>query len=61
MNARETVINSAINDLSAGIFLSQRAAAKEYKIPESTLRGRMKGRTNSQLSHQFQQRLTKEQ
>ena len=61
MNARETAINSAINDLSAGIFLSQRAAAKEYKIPESTLRGRIKGRTNSQLSHQFQQRLTKEQ
>ncbi|KAI0996446.1 hypothetical protein K3495_g11735, partial [Podosphaera aphanis] len=61
MNARETAINSAINDLNARIFLSQRAAAKEYKIPESTLRSRMKGRTNSQLSHQFQQRLTKEQ
>ena len=58
MAAREVAIQSAIRDLNTGLYSSQRAAAKAYGVPESTLRNRLKGATNSALSHQHQQRLT---
>ena len=58
MDAREQAVQLAINDLNAGVYASQRAAAKVYGIPRSTLQGRLKGATNSALSHQHQQRLT---
>jgi hypothetical protein len=58
MNAREVAIQLAISDLHAGLYSSQRAAAKAYGVPESTLRNRLNGATNSALSHQHQQRMT---
>ena len=58
MDPREHAIQLAISDLGAGIYSSQRAAAKAYGIPRSTLQERLKGRTSSALSHQHQQRLT---
>ena len=58
MDAREQAVQLAINDLNAGIYSSQRAAAKAYGIPRSTLQGRLQGATTSALSHQHQQRLT---
>jgi len=53
MDPREHAIQLAISDLSAGIYSSQRAAAKAYGIPRSTLQERLKGRTSSALSHQY--------
>jgi hypothetical protein len=58
MDAREHAIQSAITDLNTGLYSSQRAAAKAYGIPLSTLHGRLRGATSSALSHQHQQRLT---
>jgi hypothetical protein len=58
MDARELAIQSAISDLNTGLYSSQRAAAKAYGIPLSTLHGRLRGATSSALSHQHQQRLT---
>ncbi|KAK7182772.1 hypothetical protein PSPO01_11111 [Paraphaeosphaeria sporulosa] len=58
MDARELAIQSAINGLNSGLYSSQRAAAKAYGIPLSTLHGRLRGATTSALSHQHQQRLT---
>ena len=61
MDARDNIIQSAICDLNSGIYKSQRAAAKAYGIPASTLRDRINGVTNKRISHQNQQRLTPEQ
>ena len=61
MDARELAIQSAINGLNSGLYSSQRAAAKAYGIPLSTLHGRLRGATTSALSHQHQQRLTPSQ
>ena len=61
MDAREHAIQSAISDLSIGLFTSQRAAAKAYGISQSTLSMRLRGVTTSTLSHQHQQRLTPRQ
>ena len=58
MNAREVAIQSAIRDFNAGIYTSQRAAAKAYGIPPPTLSSRIRGATDSRTSHQHQQRLT---
>ena len=58
MDPREHAIQSAIGDLDTGVYSSQRAAAKAYGIPRSTLQERLRGRTSSALSHQHQQRLT---
>ena len=57
MDAREQAIQLAISDLNSGVYSSQRAAAKAYGIPLSTLHGRLRGATNSRRSHQQQQRL----
>ncbi|KAF2277128.1 uncharacterized protein EI97DRAFT_351311, partial [Westerdykella ornata] len=40
---------------------SQRKAASSYGIPESTLRGRLRGQQPHATAHQNQQRLTPEQ
>jgi len=61
MDIREAGISAAINDYHAGIYRSQRAAAKAYGIPPSTLRDRINGATNSAISHQYQQRLIPQQ
>jgi len=61
MADRELLIQSAIADLDAGIFTSQRQACRAYNIPESTLRGRRAGQQRHAIAHQQQQRLTPEQ
>ena len=61
MTARELSIQNAIRDLNSGIYTSQRAAAKAYKIPRSTLQERLPGRRSAATAHQMEQRLTPEQ
>jgi hypothetical protein len=61
MASREDVIQSAIADLNAGGYKSQRAACEAYNIPRSTLRHRMAGSLPHATAHQQQQRLTPEQ
>ena len=58
MDAREVALQSAINDLNIGVYTSQRAAAKAYGIPQSTLATRIQGVTNRRVSHQHRQRLS---
>ena len=58
MDAREAALQSAISDLNTGVYSSQRAAAKAYGIPRSTLSTRLNGVTNRRISHQHRQRLT---
>lgn len=58
MDAREVAIQSAINDFNAGLYPSQRAAAKAYNVPPPTLSARIRGTTDRAASHQHQQRLT---
>lgn len=55
----EESILSAIKDVKAGI--SQRQAAKRWKIPRTTLQERLSGRTSRAESHEFSQRLSREQ
>jgi transposase len=61
MDPRELAIQSAICDLNAGVFTSQRKAAKAYGVPRSTLQERINGRQPNAIAHQQQQRLTPEQ
>ena len=61
MDAKEAAIRLAIQDYHAGVYKSQRAAAKAYRVPRTTLQDRLKGATNSTTSHQHQQRLSPEQ
>jgi hypothetical protein len=61
MDAREAAIQLAIRDLNSGVYKSQRAAARAYGIPQSTLSTRIHGRTDHRTSHQNQQRLTPDQ
>ena len=61
MDNREAAFQAAISDLNAGVFSSQRAAAKAYNIPRATLSARIRGSQNSQNSHVYQQRLTPQQ
>ena len=61
MDPRETAIEQAISDLKARIYTSQKAAAKAYGIPRSTLQDRLKGATNMTTSHQHEQRLSPKQ
>jgi hypothetical protein len=61
MDPRENAIALAISDLNAGIYTSQRAAAKAYGIPLSTFQDRLKGATNRATCHQPKQRLSPKQ
>jgi hypothetical protein len=61
MDPREAAIELAIQDYHAGVYTSQRAAAKAYGVPRTTLQDRLKGATNRATSHQHQQRLSPEQ
>ena len=61
MANREATIQAAISDLNAGVYPSQRAAAKAYNIPRSTLAARLRGTQTRQFSHKYQQRLTPQQ
>ena len=61
MANREAAFQAAISDLNAGVFPSQRAAAKAYNIPLATLSRRVRGSQNWQNSHIHQQRLTPQQ
>jgi hypothetical protein len=61
MDPRELAIQSAISDLDASIFTSQRKAAKAYDVPQSTLQERINSRQSHTIAHQQQQRLTLEQ
>lgn len=61
MDTRELALQSAIDDLRAGVFTSQRKAAKAHGVPRSTLQERINGRQPSAIAHSSQQRLTPEQ
>lgn len=61
MDPREVAIQSAIADLNAGIYKSQRQAARAYGIPRSSLQSRLHGRQPHAIAHSNQQRLTPEQ
>ena len=61
MDARENSIQCAIRDLNAGVYKSQRAAARAYGLPRTTLRDRVNGATSRAIAHQNEQRLTPEQ
>lgn len=61
MDARELAIQSAISDLNAGVYPSQRKAAQAWGVPRSTLQERINGRQPSAIAHHNQQRLTPEQ
>jgi hypothetical protein len=61
MDARELSIQSAIRDLESGVYTSQRAAAKAWGVPRSTLQDRLDGRQPRAIAHQHQQRLSLEQ
>ena len=61
MDSSEHAIKYAIKDLNDGVFTSQRKAAKKYKVPESTLRGRLAGIRERRISQQYYQRLCPEQ
>ena len=52
----ESLINQALKDIANG--MSQRAAAKKYGIPRSTLIGRLKGRQPKRDSKVIDQRLS---
>jgi hypothetical protein len=61
MDAHELSIQSAIRDLESGVYTSQRAAAKAWGVPRSTLQHRMAGLQPRAIAHQHQQRLSPEQ
>ncbi|OWY56620.1 CENP-B protein [Alternaria alternata] len=61
MDPREAAIQAAISNVVSGVFTSQRAAAKAYNIPRSTLAARLRGTRTRQFSHEYQQRLTPQQ
>jgi hypothetical protein len=61
MGARELAIQSAIHDLETGVYTSQRAAARAWGVPRSTLQDRLSGHLPHAIAHQRQQRLSPEQ
>ncbi|XPS80474.1 hypothetical protein M3J07_012451 [Ascochyta lentis] len=61
MDPKEVAIQSAINSLISSVYRSQRKAAAAYRIPESTLRGRLRGQQPHATAHSNQQQLTPEQ
>ena len=61
MDTRENSIQCAIRDFNAGVYKSQRAAARAYGIAPSTLNDRLNGAASRAIAHQYEQRLTPEQ
>jgi hypothetical protein len=61
MDSKETAVKLAIQYYHAGVYKSQRAAAKAYGVPRTTLQDRLKGTPNRATSHQHQQRLSPDQ
>ncbi|KAG9189954.1 CENP-B protein [Alternaria panax] len=61
MDARELALQSAIADLTSGVYTSQRKAAQAWGVPRSTLQERLNGRQPNAIAHSNQQRLTPEQ
>lgn len=61
MALHEQAMQSAIVDYDSRIFTNLRAAARAYDLPESTLRARRGGATNTNAGHAHQQRLTPDQ
>ncbi|KAF2007156.1 hypothetical protein P154DRAFT_420589 [Amniculicola lignicola CBS 123094] len=51
MDARELAIQLATRDYNAGTFTSQRAAAKVYGLPQSTLYNRLYSTITSTASY----------
>jgi hypothetical protein len=51
MDPKETAIKLAIQDYHAGVYKSQRAAAKAYGVLRTTLQDRLKGTPNRATSH----------
>jgi hypothetical protein len=58
MHSHEESIQAAIADLNSGVFKTQRAAAKAYKVPRSTLQSRLAGCVPHAIAHSNQQRLS---
>jgi hypothetical protein len=61
MDAREVALQSALRDLNAGVFTSQRAACKAYGIPRTSLQARLNGHRPPKIAHHHEQRLSPEQ
>ncbi|KAI2474910.1 Transposase protein, partial [Pyrenophora tritici-repentis] len=61
MDNREVAIQNALHNLRAGVFKSQRQAARAWGVPRSTLQHRLAGRLPNAIAHSDQQRLTPEQ
>ena len=61
MDPHEEALRGAIRDLESGVFTSQRAAARAWDVPRSSLRRRLQGSVPHAIAHQQQQRLTPEQ
>jgi hypothetical protein len=61
MDPHEEAIQGAISDLESGVFTSQRAAAKAWGVPRSSIQRRLQGSVPHAIAHQQQQRLTPEQ
>ena len=51
IDPREAALELAIQDYYAGIYKSQRAAAKANRVPRTTLQGRLNGTLNRATSY----------
>jgi hypothetical protein len=61
MDPHEEALQGAIRDLESGVFTSQRAAAKAWAVPRTSIQRRLQGSVPHAIAHQQQQRLTPEQ
>ena len=61
MGSKESVIQDAISENNSGSYKSERVVAKVYGVPQSTLRGRIRGGRSHTIAHSNQQRLSPEQ
>ena len=58
-NYSEEVLQAALDAVAKG--MSQKLAAKEYRVPRTTIQNRIKGHITTQEAHEPQQRLSKVQ
>ncbi|KAI1000169.1 hypothetical protein K3495_g8029, partial [Podosphaera aphanis] len=61
MGSKESAIQDAISEINSGSYKSERAVAKAYGVPRSTLRSRIRGDHSHTIAHSNQQRLSPEQ